>query len=253
MKRFLNNGIHFFQVPGTEAEWESISEDFLNLWQVPNCIGAVDGKHVNFRAPRNMGSYYYNYKGHHSIILMAVVDAHYKFKYIYVGVNGRVNDSVVFKESELYEALINNTLHIPGNKPLPGRQMSVPYVLLADQAFPLVDRIIKPFPQRGLSESRLKYNNRLSRGRRVVENAFGILCNRFRVLLSTINLNAVKVEKIVLACCALHNYICRNGPQHVDNPEVNTVPLEPITLEYGNRVAQSAIDIRNEFEEYFNS
>ncbi|KAG8229205.1 hypothetical protein J437_LFUL001078 [Ladona fulva] len=98
---------HVIQVPATEAECESISHDFLNLWQVPNCIGAVDGKHVNFRAPRNMGSYYYNYKGHHSIILMAVADALYKFKYIYVGVNGRVNDSVVFRESELYEPLIN--------------------------------------------------------------------------------------------------------------------------------------------------
>ncbi|XP_046387336.1 uncharacterized protein LOC124156894 [Ischnura elegans] len=34
----------YIQVPSTEAEWETISEDSLKLWQVPNCIGAVDGK-----------------------------------------------------------------------------------------------------------------------------------------------------------------------------------------------------------------
>ncbi|KAG8231473.1 hypothetical protein J437_LFUL000190, partial [Ladona fulva] len=173
---------HVIQVPATEAEWESISHDFLNLWQVPNRIGAVDGKHVNFRAPRNMGMW----------------------------CSEKVN---------YMKVLINNTLNIPENKPLPYREMSVPYVLLADQAFPLMHRIIKPYPQ-------------LSRGRRVVESAFGILCNRFRVLLTTINLNADKVEKIVLACCALHNYLCSKGPQSVDNQEINSVPLKPIDLEH---------------------
>ena len=51
------------------------------------------------------------------------------------------------------------------------------------------------------------YNYRLSRARRVVENALGILANRFRVFLTPIALAPQKVEVIVLAACALHNYL----------------------------------------------
>lgn len=67
---------------------------------------------------------------------------------------------------------------------------------------------MKPCLNRGLSIEQRIFNYRLSRARRVVENAIGILAKRFRVFLSTINIeDTVKVENIVLACCALHNFL----------------------------------------------
>ena len=69
---------------------------------------------------------------------------------------------------------------------------------------------MKPFPMRGLTTEQRIYNYRLSRARRVVENAFGILANRFRIFQTAINLAMYKVDTVVLACCVLHNYLRRH-------------------------------------------
>lgn len=84
---------------------------------------------------------------------------------------------------------------------------SVPYVLLADNAFPLQKHILKPYSLRNLTHDERIFNYRFSRGRRIVENSFRILANRFRVLLSTMYLPVETVQIVTLACCALHNYL----------------------------------------------
>lgn len=76
----------------TEDEWYQLAKRFDELWNVRNTVGAIDGKHVVFRAPRSPGSHYYNYKGTHSIVLLAIADADYKFLYIDVGTNGKISD-----------------------------------------------------------------------------------------------------------------------------------------------------------------
>jgi hypothetical protein len=157
----------------------SISKGYEDRWQLPHCLGTLDGKHVGIRAPANCGSTYYNYKGFHSIVLLALVDSNYQFLYINVGKSGISSDGGVFSECTLRKAVEDNEIGIPTPTPLPHDTEPLPYFLVADEAFPLRTWLMKPYPRRGLSFHQRIYNYRISRARRVVENAFGILVHRY--------------------------------------------------------------------------
>ena len=154
-------------MPDTEDAWRDIARKFLEKWNFNNCIGAMDGKHVLIRPPPNSGSYYFNYKHSFSIVLLAIVDANYKFIYTDIGCNGRISDGGVFKNCSLYHALEHKTLHtcIPKASPLPGSNQAFPFVLVADDAFPLKDYIMKPYSQHGLTAEKRVLNYCLSRAR----------------------------------------------------------------------------------------
>ena len=138
---------------------------------------------------------------------MALVDAEYRFLYVDIGSNGRVSDGGVFKGCTLYDALENNVAGVPPAQPLPGEDVETNFFIVADEAFALKEYLLKPYPHRSLAREQRIYNYRLSRARRVVENAFGILANRFRVFRSPIQLDPSKVDDIVLATCSLHNFL----------------------------------------------
>jgi hypothetical protein len=53
----------YLTMPKTSAEWEKISLDFWRRWNIPNCLGSIDGKHCVLRKPSKSGSLFYNYKG----------------------------------------------------------------------------------------------------------------------------------------------------------------------------------------------
>ena len=90
-----------------------MAADFDYPLNFPNCCGALDGKRILLQAPVNSGSLYYDYKHNFSLILMALVDAQYRFLYVDVGANGRTSGGCVFGNCRLNAALEENTLHIP--------------------------------------------------------------------------------------------------------------------------------------------
>ena len=149
-----------------------------NRWNFHNACGAIDGKHVPIRCPRESGSFYFNYKGFYSIILLALVDAKYKFLYVDVGANGSCSDGGVFKDTDLYKKLDRGTAGLPPRSPLPDDDTPLPHSLIGDDAFGLRSWLLKPYPHRCMTNKERIFNYRLSRARRVVENAFGILVHR---------------------------------------------------------------------------
>lgn len=234
----------------------------------------MDGKHVMVEAPNFSGSEYYNYKGYFSIVLFAIVDANYKFMYANVGCQGRISDGGVFKSTAFRKLMETSSLNIPLEKALPGRMKPIPYVIVADDAFPLSPNIMKPYSGHQEKGSRQRiFNYRLSRARRIVENVFGILASVFRVLRKPILLQPEKADKIVLACVHLHNYLrasttskgTYNPPGTFDIEDLDNgtliegawrkesqnmeslLPLRKIP----RKACTEAIEIRNELSNYF--
>ena len=66
---------------------------------------------------------------------------------------------------------------------------------------------MKPCSSQKLSDSKRIFGYRLSRARRTIQNGFGILSNRFRVLPLRIYSQPNNATKITLPCCVLHNIL----------------------------------------------
>lgn len=131
-------------------------------------------------------------------------------------------------------------------------------MIIADDAFPLGPHLMKPYSSRGLTNEQRIANYRLSRARRVVENGFGLLSNKFRILLTKIHLSPPKVELIARTCCVLHNFIRNRSPvlEIMNDEETQDIfhQMRPIcnTIQGGNRSVNMAYNIRDEFLKYFN-
>jgi len=201
-----------FTTPSTPDAWKEVAQQFGRRWNFHHACGALDGKHVAIRKPRRSGSLYYNYKGFFSIVLMGLVDADYKFLWAQVGTPGSASDAGVFNHSNLEPALRTGTLGLPDPEPLPNDNQDTPYFIIGDDAFPLRTWLMKPFSHRYLTHFERIFNYRCSRGRRVVENAFGILANRFRCLLTTLGTSPDNSRKITEACLTLHNVMRARYP-----------------------------------------
>lgn len=214
----------YLKFPSTVGEWQQISDEFMENWDLPHVLGAIDGKHVRMDCPKFGGSLYYNYKGFHSTVMMAICDANYRFIYVSIGSYGRDNDASIFSRSDIYDRFDNNAVNTPNEEPLnAGAASSIPYFLVGDEIFALKNWLMKPFPGRGLSERQKTFNYRLSRARRTIENAFGILSARFRVFMRPIRADVSTVDSIVKATVCLHNYLlCTDNARYIPSGFVDT-------------------------------
>jgi hypothetical protein len=141
--------------------------------------------------------------------MLAVVDSEYRFIFVDVGAEGRASDSKIWKQTQFLQDIESedNILGIPDPAPVPGMRGLVPYYFVGDDAFALNMHMMKPFPSSHLTYEQRMFNYRLSRCRRIVENAFGILSCRFRLFLRQQDMEPAGVQVLVLATVALHNFL----------------------------------------------
>lgn len=169
------------------------------------------------------------------------------------------SDGGIFAKSNLGKALERGTLSVPTDAPLPGTDTPTHYVILGDEAFPLKPYLMRPYPGRNLDVSKKIFNYRLSRGRRVVENAFGLLAQKFRIYFRPIQAKPENVDHMILSTLILHNFI----KKHVNDTyshEIRNVQeanesrdiLRHLPLQGGNATTE-AFMTREVFKNYLNA
>ena len=150
-------------------------------WNVPHTVGALDGKHIALKKPKNNGTLYHNYKGFFSIVMWGLVDGDYKFRWVDAGTVGSCSDAQIFNTSRLKANIEDGSMGVPCTITQGGPDVS--YFILADDTFDMKTWLMTAYGKRMLTIEEIIANYRISSGRRVVENAFEIMA--FRVLLTT--------------------------------------------------------------------
>lgn len=122
------------QLPTDSGQWQEIANAFLQKWNFPHTIGALDGKHIACKCPPGSGSTYYNYKKFFSVVLLGLVDADYKFVWVDIGGRGAASDAQVWNDSDLKTALVEGHIQMPRPEPLPHDTQDVPYFIIGKYA-----------------------------------------------------------------------------------------------------------------------
>ena len=82
----------------TEEKYKKKAEELHSFYQFPICIGAIEGKHIVIQASHNNDSLFFNYKKTFSVVLLAMVDANYKFTIIDFGGYGKSSDGGLLQD-----------------------------------------------------------------------------------------------------------------------------------------------------------
>lgn len=205
----------FIKWPSNE-EMQDITKKFNILRgssSFPNVVGCVDGMHITIPAPTVEPISYFNRKGYHSMILQVneqiilypiqiwiylqgVCDSDLRFTDVFFGWPGRSHDAYVWSSSTLGKRLQSADMKLPNQ-----------CHLLGDTAYPLRHFLMVPFKDDGrMDEKKKKFNKKLSSTRVVIEQAFGLLCCKFRRL-KYLNVRKLQHAKyMVVASIALHNF-----------------------------------------------
>lgn len=180
----------------TAEEAIEFEREFRRLGSISGVIGALDGCHVNIKAPSETQSDYLDRTHTHSVNLMAVCSPDMRFTFIQAGFPGSAHDSRVFKTCSLFTKMQQNDAIF---------FQSPDYHLVGDSAFGLHKYLMVPIKNTGnLSGAEARFNRKLSAGRVVIENTFAFLKGRFRRL-KYIDTDIDRIPKIIKASCVLHN------------------------------------------------
>ncbi|MCO5554366.1 hypothetical protein L7F22_007895 [Adiantum nelumboides] len=190
-----------------------IITDFEAITGLCNICGAIDGTHIKLARKPVVDLFpaqYISRHGFHSILLQGIVDSKKLFWNVVCNAPGGSHDSNVFKNSQVYRDM--KFCEILSEPLIELNRLFIRPYLVGDSAYKPTSFLLKAFKSKARQDLALKnaFDKQIAKGRVKVENAFGILKNRWRIL-RDLNVSILFAPNVVIACCVLHNYVQLKG------------------------------------------
>ena len=207
----------FISLPVHEDDIKETISKFEEKLDFPHVVGAIDGTHVEIKAPLLNPADYFNRKQKYSIVTQAVTDSRMLFLDVSTGWPGSIHDARVLRLSGVFREIENGTIL---TRPVTViNRTNVRPLILGDPAYPLRPWLMTPFPAGGvLTAAQQRFNYRLSKARVIIERAFGKLKSRWRCLLKQLEESTDRVPQTIITCCILHN-ICIHMDDQLDDDD----------------------------------
>ncbi|XP_063223351.1 putative nuclease HARBI1 [Bacillus rossius redtenbacheri] len=197
----------------------NVSAKFFAVAHFPQVIGCVDGTLIKIDAPPAYESAFVDRNGNHSINCMIVCGPNMEIYFVSAKWPGSVHDARVLRNSSLFRTMEG------GWRPIPNA------IILGDSGYPLLQWLITPTIN-CVHAGSLAFNRAHKKTRRIVENAFGILKEKFPCL-NYLRLSPIYAANVFKCCATLCN-ISREG-EYIDLPAVNhEEPMENEIVEEVN-------------------
>ena len=198
-------GPKFIKFPSTIEEVEQSVNLFYRYHGFPQCLGAIDGTHVNIKQPLENHTDYINRKGHYSLNIQVVCDYRYCFTDVVIKWPGSVHDARIFTNSDLNKKFRDGT--IPQcSKVIIKDEIPVPVCLLGHPAYPLLPYLMKEYPGGGTTPEQQFFGYRMSSARMTIECSFGRLKGRFGALKIPMDIQLSDLPMVIYSCFVLHNF-----------------------------------------------
>ena len=211
------------RLPHTHEELEVIRDGFADASMhevMRGCVGALDGYLALVNTPcqkevGNVKDYFSGHYHHMGINCQGMCDHHSRFTYFVVVAPGKTHDSVAYMKApglrEFIESLDTGRFFVVG-----------------DAAYIVTNKLLTPFKgSQRENRDRDAFNFFLSQLRIKIEQAFGMMVEKWRILKRPFTRNIGVAANIIMACARLHNFCINERLQydHVVNGQLDQTDL----------------------------